>query len=114
MEKYKQLIAKFVQDIEKLDEECDLKKLNTEEKELLYIIRECRNKLIDVHNKIGDDVWVMPNMRNKVKEYITELDKEIERCELILRNTSDLIAESRLETLVEVKYDLESRLEKLV
>lgn len=54
------------------------------------------------------------NMREKVKEYITELDKEIERCELILRNTSDLIAESRLETLVEVKNDLESRLEELI
>ena len=55
-----------------------------------------------------------PDMREKVREYINELDKEIERCELILRNTSDLIAESRLETLVEVKNDLKSRLEELV
>lgn len=56
----------------------------------------------------------LPDMREKVKEYISELDKEIERCELILRITSDLIAESRLETLVEVKNDLKSRLEELI
>lgn len=54
------------------------------------------------------------DMREKVKEYISELDKEIERCELILRNISDLIAESRLETLVEVRNDLKGRLEELV
>lgn len=54
------------------------------------------------------------NMRGKVREYIAELDEEIERCELILRNTSDLIAESRLETLVEVKNDLKNRLEESV
>lgn len=55
-----------------------------------------------------------PDMREKVKEYVSELDKEIERCELILRNTSDLIAESRLETLVKVKNDLQDRLNELI
>lgn len=55
-----------------------------------------------------------PNMREKVKEYISELDKEIERCELILKNTSDLITESRLRTLVEVKNDLQGRLNELI
>lgn len=56
----------------------------------------------------------LPNMREKVKEYISELDREIERCELILKNTSDLIAESRLETLLEVKNDLQGRLDELI
>ena len=55
-----------------------------------------------------------PDMREKVREYIDELDVKIERCELILRNTSDLIAESRLKILVEVKNDLKSRLEELI
>lgn len=120
MEKYKQLIAKFVEEIEKLDEECDLEKFNAEEEELLFIIRECRNKLIDVHNKIGDDVWVMPNMRNKVKEYINELDEEINRCESWLEENISVEAcavtavETRLQTLNEVKCDLESRLEELI
>lgn len=122
MEKYKKLIAKFVEDIEKLDEKCDLEKLSTEDEELLYIIRDCRNRLIDVHNKIGDKVWIMPNMRNKVKEYISELDEEISRCEKLYEDVSvgysdptrSLTIQCRIETLSQVKGDLKSRLEELV
>ena len=66
MEKYKKLIEKFVEDIEKLDMQCDFEKLSTDEEYLFMIIRACRNKLIDVYNKIGDDVWVMPDMILKV------------------------------------------------
>lgn len=66
MEQYKELIAKFVEDIEKLDERCDFEKLNTEEEYLFWVIRACRNKLIDVHNKIGDEVWVMPDMELRI------------------------------------------------
>ena len=72
-----------------------------------------------------------PDMREKVKEYIGELDKEIERLDKILE---DMVTEheketveqvqkdkmvyenikSRVQTLMEVKNDLQSRLEELV
>lgn len=61
-----------------------------------------------------------PDMREKVKEYIAELDEEIIRCETWIEKNMNIEAcavatmESRLQTLNEVKYDLESRLEELV
>ena len=62
-----------------------------------------------------------PDMREKVKEYISELDKEIERCHhLAERNMNDeatTVAEMmlvRVQTLNEVKNDLQGRLEELV
>lgn len=63
MDEYKKLIRKFIEDIEKLDMQCDFDKLNTDERYLFYLIKACRNKLIDIHNKIGDDTWVMPDMK---------------------------------------------------
>ena len=73
----------------------------------------------------------LPDMREKVKEYISELDKETDRLDKILE---DMISEpekgtaeqrqkdkidyenikSRAQTLMEVKNDLQSRLEELV
>lgn len=69
-----------------------------------------------------------PDMREKVKEYISELDEEISRCidqeESILAAIGDydekpmpikyIELEERIKTLNEVKCDLESRLEELV
>ena len=62
-----------------------------------------------------------PDMREKVREYISELDKEIERCHhLAEQNMNDeatTVAEMmvvRVQTLIEVKNDLESRLEEFV
>ena len=62
-----------------------------------------------------------PDMREKVMEYISELDKEIERCHhLAEQNMNDeatTVAEMmvvRVQTLMEVKNDLESRLEELI
>ena len=62
-----------------------------------------------------------PDMREKVMEYIDELDKEIERCHhLAEQNMNDeatTVAEMmvvRVQTLTEVKNDLESRLEEMV
>ena len=60
-----------------------------------------------------------PDMREKVKEYISELDMEIDRCEQEAVNHSDSKIEYmrymvRLETLVQVKNDLQCRLEELV
>lgn len=68
------------------------------------------------------------DMREKVKEYIAELDEEIKRCidqgESILAAIGDydekpmpikyIELEERVQTLNEVKCDLESRLEELV
>ena len=67
-----------------------------------------------------------PDMREKVREYISELDVEIDRCHKEISNLSyDEVqvrvnkAEinvymSRAKTLMEVKNDLESRLEELI
>ena len=63
-----------------------------------------------------------PDMREKVKEYIAELDEEISRCEKLYEENSvnysdptrSLATQCRVETLVQVKCDLESRLEELV
>lgn len=58
----------------------------------------------------------LPDMRSKVSEYITELDAEIDRCHSLLDahldDESTLI--SRIQTLTEVKNDLQGRLEELI
>ena len=61
-----------------------------------------------------------PDMRDKVKEYITELNEEISRCEKWIEENISAESckvssmESRVQTLNEVRCDLESRLEELV
>lgn len=61
-----------------------------------------------------------PDMREKVKEYISELDVEYDRCmdwieEHVNGEACQVSAmEMRAKTLMEVKNDLESRLEELV
>ena len=61
-------------------------------------------------------------MREKIREYISELDEEIERCEKLYEDvpvdysdpTRSLTIQCRIETLSQVKGDLESRLEELI
>ena len=63
-----------------------------------------------------------PDMRDKVKEYIIELDEEIKRYENLYEDSSvnysdptmSLAIQCRIETLSQFKSDLESRLEELV
>lgn len=61
-----------------------------------------------------------PDMREKMKEYISELDEEISRCMAWIENHMDGEAcqvsamEMRAKTLNEIKNDLQSRLEELV
>lgn len=61
-----------------------------------------------------------PDMREKVREYISELDKEIDRCMTWIEEHMDGEAcqvyamEMRAKTLMEVKNDLQGRLEELV
>lgn len=76
------------------------------------------------HVKVEDKQ--LPNMKEKVKEYISELDTEIDRCHKEISNLSyDEVqtrvnrAEinvymSRANTLTEVKNDLQSRLDELI
>lgn len=61
-----------------------------------------------------------PNMREKVREYIGELDTEIERVEqCIIENGEDAVDTnnmlfSRIQTIIEVKNDLQGRLEERI
>ena len=61
-----------------------------------------------------------PDMREKVKEYIDELDAEYDRCMEWIEENMDGEAcqvsamEMRAKTLMEVKNDLQGRLEELV
>lgn len=62
----------------------------------------------------------LPDMREKVKEYIAELDKEINKYHTALEESGQDAAVPytglvvRIQTLTEVKSDLQSRLEELV
>lgn len=62
---------------------------------------------------------VITDVREKIEEYITELDEEIDRCTLWIEenmcNESCMLSEmkGRLEALTEVRNDLQGRLEEL-
>lgn len=65
----------------------------------------------------GVDFGDKPDMREKIKEYIGELNTEIDRLEDLLKNTDspyDLQIKSRLNAIIEVKNDLLGRLEEVV
>lgn len=58
-----------------------------------------------------------PDMREKIKEYISELDIEINRLGDLLKNTDspyDLQIKGRLNTIIEVKNDLLGRLKEVI
>lgn len=58
-----------------------------------------------------------PDMREKIKEYINELDTEIDRLNDSLKNTDspyDLQIKGRLNAIIEVKNDLLGRLEEAI
>lgn len=58
-----------------------------------------------------------PDIREKIKEYIGELDTEIDRLEGLLKNTDspyDLQIKGRLNAIIEVKNDLLGRLEEVI
>ena len=65
----------------------------------------------------GVDFGNEPDMREKIKEYISELDMEINRLRDLLINTDspyDLQIKGRLNTIIEVKNDLLGRLEEVI
>lgn len=56
-----------------------------------------------------------PDMREKIKKYVSELDMEIDRLKNSLKNTDgpyDLQIKGRLNAIIEVKNDLLGRLEE--
>lgn len=68
-------------------------------------------------NSINNQYENQPDMRKKVKEYIGELNTEIDRLENLLKNTDnpyDLQIKGRLNTIIEVKNDLLGRLEEVI
>lgn len=65
----------------------------------------------------GVDFGDKPDMREKIREYISELDMEINRLGDLLKNTDspyDLQVKGRLNTIIEVKNDLLGRLEEVM
>lgn len=66
------------------------------------------------------DIKEIPDVKNKIQEYICELDQEIEKCDSWIGENMNSEAcsvtamESRLKTLTEVKNDLQSRLEGMI
>lgn len=68
-------------------------------------------------NSINNQYENQPDMREKIKEYISELDIEINRLGDLLKNTDspyDLQIKGRLNTIIEVKNDLLGRLEEVI
>lgn len=90
-----------------------------------YYCLKCGRKLTKENFK-GTDFGNMnqdkPNMREKIKEYIGELDTEIDRLESDLEKQMTYNAEackvtateSRLNAIIEVKNDLLGRLEEVI
>ena len=65
----------------------------------------------------GVDFGDKPDMREKIREYINELDTEIDRLDDSLKNTDspyDLQIKGRLNAIIEVKNDLLRRLEEVI
>lgn len=81
---------------------------------------ECGRKLTK-ENFGGIEFGNMLDMREKVKEYIGEIDTEIDRCEEELqkyyKNNGDMGVinmQSRINTLIEVRNDLQGRLDEVI
>lgn len=61
MLKCKIIIRQFVDNISETINQSDTDMLATDDIKLLELIVACKNKLADVHNKIGDPEWEMPD-----------------------------------------------------
>ena len=84
------------------------------------LANSCNIKVGRRELEVALDALSRPDMREKVREYIDELDAEYDRCTDWIEEHMDSEAcqvsamETRAKTLMEVKNDLESRLEELV
>jgi len=66
MTKCKIIIRQFVDNISETINQSDADTLTADDIKLLELIVACRNKLADVHNKIGDPEWEMPDWTLKI------------------------------------------------
>lgn len=87
-------------------------------KRITFVIEEEYKNKFEL--KYNNRIHKKPDMRGKVREYISEFDKEIKRLEeeLIEMNGSDINiisgTEIKLETLIEVRNDLKGRLDEVI
>ena len=78
------------------------------------------NVALDYGDKViyGNGKITITDMREKVKEYVSELDIEIKRVEGEIVNTDDKYYEarmmSRIDALTEIRNDLLGRLEEVI
>lgn len=61
MPKCKVIIRQFIDNISEIINQLDADMLTADNIKLLELIVACRNKLADIHNKIGDPEWEMPD-----------------------------------------------------
>lgn len=61
MPKCKVIIRQFVDNISEAINQSDADMLTADDIKLLELIVACRNKLADIHNKIGDPEWEIPD-----------------------------------------------------
>lgn len=66
MPKCKVIIRQFIDNISEINNQSDADMLTADDIKLLELITACRNKLADVHNKIGDPEWEMPDWTLKI------------------------------------------------
>lgn len=66
MAKCKIIIRQFVDNISEAINQSDADILTADDIKLLELIVACRNKLADVHNKIGDPEWKTPDWTLKI------------------------------------------------
>ena len=61
MLKCKVIIRQFIDNISEIINQSDANMLTADDIKLLELIVACRNKLADIHNKIGDPEWEIPD-----------------------------------------------------
>ena len=66
MPKCKVIIRQFIDNISEIINQSDADMLTADNINLLELIVACRNKLADIHNKIGDPEWEMPDWILKI------------------------------------------------
>lgn len=86
-----------------------------------YINESSSRTFQDAENRLNylEKKESLPNIRDKVKEYISELDAEIDRCTLWVEENMNGDAcrvsemEGRLKALTEIRNDLQGRLDEI-
>lgn len=66
MTKCRIIIRQFIDDISEVINQSDTDTLAADDIKLLELIVACKNKLADVHNKIGDPEWKMPESTTRL------------------------------------------------